>query len=54
MNLITPTELAKLLKDDKQGKVQPVDASWHMPATERSGHAEFKERRLLGACYWDS
>mgnify|MGYP001034370111 CR=1 FL=1 len=30
-----------------------VDASWHMPASGRSGHDEFLEAHIPGACFLD-
>lgn len=33
--------------------VRVVDASWHMPATGRDGRAEFVERHIPGAVYFD-
>lgn len=30
-----------------------LDASWHMPASGRDGHAEFLERRIPGARFFD-
>ncbi len=30
-----------------------VDASWHLPGTDRSGHAEYLEQRIPGAIFFD-
>lgn len=30
-----------------------VDASWHLPGTARDGHAEYLERRIPGAVFFD-
>ncbi len=30
-----------------------IDASWHMPATGRSGRAEYMEKRIPGAIFFD-
>lgn len=37
----------------ESGDVRVVDGSWHMPATGRSGAAEFRERHIPGAVFFD-
>ena len=55
VNLISPKDLAKLLKEDTAGKIKVADASWHMPAAKRSGFEEFKYKgRIMGSVFWDS
>ena len=36
-----------------QADVVPVDASWFMPASGRSGHAEFLASHITGARFLD-
>ena len=33
--------------------VRIVDASWHMPATERDAHDEYRNQHIPGACFFD-
>lgn len=49
--LITTAELARALQGDHPPVV--LDASWHMPATGRSGAAEFAERHIPTARFFD-
>ena len=48
--LVTTDWLAGRLDDPN---IAIVDASWHMPATARDGMAEFRERHIQGAVYFD-
>lgn len=54
-SLIAPAELKKLLanEDPKQHPIV-LDASWHMPQADRKPFLEFKEKRILGAAFWDA
>jgi thiosulfate/3-mercaptopyruvate sulfurtransferase len=33
--------------------IRIVDATWYLPGVERSGRAEYAERHIPGAVYWD-
>lgn len=48
--LVSVDWLARRLDDPS---VRVVDASWHMPATGRSGAAEFAEAHIPGAVFFD-
>lgn len=48
--LVTTDWLAGRLNDPN---IAIVDASWHMPATGRNPSAEFRERHIPGARYFD-
>lgn len=48
--LVSTDWLARRLDDPA---VRLVDASWHMPAENRSGEAEFRERHIPGAVFFD-
>lgn len=54
VNLVTPKELKSLMEGKEKDTVKVLDASWHMPASQRSGFAEFKERRIIGSAFWDA
>jgi len=52
--LVTTDWLAgRLAKSDDGPSVAIVDASWHMPATGRDAMAEFRDRHIPGAVYFD-
>lgn len=48
--LIEPAALAARLADDS---LIIFDASWHMPAAERSGRAEYEAAHIPGALFFD-
>lgn len=48
--LVTTDWLAGRLDDSN---IAIIDASWHMPATGRDAMAEFRERHIPGAAYFD-
>ena len=47
-SLVSPTWLAQHL-----GEVSVVDASWHMPASDRDGRAEYLQAHIPGARFLD-
>jgi thiosulfate/3-mercaptopyruvate sulfurtransferase len=49
-NIVSPAWLSESLLDPR---LIILDASWHMPATGRSGSEEFGHRRLPGARFFD-
>lgn len=49
-NLVSTEWLAERLADPK---VIPVDGSWYLPAANRNGPAEFLERHIPGAAFFD-
>lgn len=52
--IITPKDLIKLTKSASKSRIVPVDASWHMPNTNRSGLKEYQEGpRLPNAIFFD-
>lgn len=48
--LVSTEWLAERLGDDG---VAPVDGSWHLPDAERDGEAEYLERHIPGAVFFD-
>ena len=38
---------------DRLGSVRVVDGSWHMPAEARDGRAEYLQRHVPGAVFFD-
>lgn len=38
---------------DRLGEVRIVDGSWHMPAEARDGRAEYLQRHVPGAVFFD-
>ncbi|GAA5999497.1 thiosulfate sulfurtransferase [Rhodotorula paludigena] len=55
VSLLTPKELSSLLSPSSKQSKPPVvlDASWHMPASQRSAWAEYRHKRIHGAAFWD-
>lgn len=52
--LVTTDWLAgRLAKSDDRLNIAIIDASWHMPATGRDAMAEFRERHIPSAAYFD-
>jgi thiosulfate/3-mercaptopyruvate sulfurtransferase len=49
-NFVTTAELAAELGDPDLGV---IDASWHLPSTERRGAAEFRLKHIPGAVFFD-
>ncbi|MDA0241375.1 MAG: sulfurtransferase [Proteobacteria bacterium] len=49
-SLVSTKELAAQLDDPN---LAILDGSWHLPATNRDGRAEFEERHIPGARYFD-
>lgn len=49
-NLVSTDWLAERLGDPS---VIPVDGSWYLPAANRNGEAEFLERHIPGAAFFD-
>ncbi|GAA6044290.1 hypothetical protein JCM8097_008680 [Rhodosporidiobolus ruineniae] len=54
VQLLTPSKLQELLRQDKDNKVLPFDASWFMPNLDppRDPWAEFRKLRIEGAGFW--
>lgn len=48
--LISTDTLAELIKTTD---VKIIDASWHMPASKRDAHAEFRQGHIPGAVFFD-
>ncbi|HSW93817.1 MAG TPA: sulfurtransferase [Gammaproteobacteria bacterium] len=49
--LITPAQLEKFRKNQKS--LLLLDASWHLPGTERNARAEFVEKHIADAHFFD-
>ena len=55
-DLQLPTPLVTvdwLAEHHHQAEVVVLDASWHLPTTERDGRTEFLQRRMPGAQFFD-
>lgn len=49
-SIITSEQLSTRLK---QGRILPVDATWYLPNVQRNARAEFIQKRLPGARFFD-
>ena len=50
-SLVSVSWLEKAMQNE--GKLIVVDASWHMPATQRDGEQEWQNKRIPGARFFD-